>query len=182
MHKPSQVHFGAAKRVLRYLQGTLNFGIMFKRNKEMKLFGFCDSDWGGCADDSKSTSGYAFSLGSGIFSWASKNQATVALSYAKAEYIAAAFAISHVIWLRRILGDIGGKQNEVTTLFCDNKSTIAMSKNAVYHSRTKHINIKHNFIKEAVEDGEVKLKYCKTEEQVADIFTKALPKEKFVYF
>lgn len=77
MHKPKQNHFGAAKRVLRYIKGTLGFGILYERNIAAKLLGFCDSDWGGCADDMKSTSGYAFSLGSGIFSWSSKKQQSV---------------------------------------------------------------------------------------------------------
>src|ERR1044072_1270682 len=87
----------------------------------------------------KSTSGYAFSLGSGIFSWASKKQATVAQSTAEAEYVAAAEATSQAIWLRRILEDMGEKQDGSTTINCDNKSAIAMAKNPVHHSRTKHI-------------------------------------------
>ena len=182
MHKPSQTHFGAAKRVLRYIQGTLDFGIMYERNVETKLFGFCDSDWGGCVDDMRSTSGYVFSLGSGVISCASKKQQTVAQSTAEAEYVSESLATSQAIWLRRILEDIGEKQGEATQLFCDNKSAIAMTKNPVYHSRTKHIALKHHFIREAVEDDEIVIKYCNTEDQVADILTKALPKDKFQYF
>jgi hypothetical protein len=84
--------------------------------------------------------------------------------------------------LRRILEDIGEKQEDAVHLHCDNKSAIAMAKNPVYHSRTRHIAIKHHFIREAIEEGEVELKFCRSEEQVADIFTKALPKEKFQQF
>ncbi|XP_059669236.1 uncharacterized mitochondrial protein AtMg00810-like [Cornus florida] len=94
MHNPSQIHVGAAKRVLRYIQGTLDFGILYEKNVDAKLFGFCDSDWAECIDDMRSTSGYAFSLGSGIFSWASKKQETVAQSSAKAEYISTSLAMS----------------------------------------------------------------------------------------
>jgi hypothetical protein len=88
-------------------------------------------------------------------------------------------AISQAIWLRKILEDIGEKQEEVVQLHCDNKSAISMAKNPVYHSRTRHIAIKHYFIKEAIEEGKVELKFCRTKEQVANIFTKALPKDKF---
>ncbi|KAL0373689.1 UNVERIFIED_CONTAM: Retrovirus-related Pol polyprotein from transposon RE1 [Sesamum radiatum] len=158
MQSPSQVHYGAAKRILRYLQ---------------------DSDWAGSADDMKSTSGYTFSLGSGIFSWASKKQATVAQSSAKAEYIAAAATSNQATWLRRILEDMGEKQEEPTTIYCDNKSAIAITKNPVQHNRTKHIDIKYHALREATTRGEIELKYCSTEEQLADMFTKALPRNKF---
>ncbi|KAK4381284.1 Retrovirus-related Pol polyprotein from transposon RE1 [Sesamum angolense] len=144
-----------------------------------KLVGYTDSDWAGSVDDMKSTSGYTFSLGSGIFSWASKKQATVAQSSAEAEYIAAAATSNQAIWLRRILEDMGEKQEEPTTIYCDNKSAIAITKNPVQHSRTKHIDIKYHSLREATTRGEIELKYCSTEEQLADIFTKALPRNKF---
>jgi hypothetical protein len=182
MYSPRHFHFTVAKRVLRYIQGTTCFGIRYCRNSMVKLLGFCDSDWGGCVDDMKSTPGYAFSLGLGVFSWSSKKQQSVAQSSAKAEYVSVALATSHAIWLRRILEDIGEKQEEVVHLHCDNKSAIAVAKNPVYHSRTRHIAIKHHFIREAIEEGEVELKFCKSEEQVVDIFTKTLPKEKFQQF
>ncbi|KAL0317673.1 UNVERIFIED_CONTAM: Retrovirus-related Pol polyprotein from transposon TNT 1-94 [Sesamum angustifolium] len=158
MQSPSQVHYAATKRILRYLR---------------------DSDWAGSVDDMKSTSGYTFSLGSGIFSWASKKQATVAQSSVEAEYIATAAISNQAIWLRRILEDIGEKQEEPTTIYCDNKSAIAITKNSVQHSRTKHIDIKYHSLREATTRGEIELKYCSTEEQLADIFTKALPRNKF---
>ncbi len=125
----------------------------------------------------KSTSGYVFSLGSGAVSWCSKKQQTVAQSSAEAEYISAGLATQQAIWLKRILEDFGEKQ-EAVTIHCDNKSAIAMAKNPVFHGRTKHIAIKHHFIREAIEDEEVQLSFCKTNDQVADIFTKALPREK----
>lgn len=181
MQEPSQIHFGAAKRVLRYLQGTLDYGILYKAAESSKLIGYTDSDWAGCLDDMKSTSAYVFSLGSGACSWASKKQSVVAQSTAEAEYIAAAKATSQAIWLRRILEDIGEKQEKGTTLYCDNKSAIAIGKNPVNHERTKHIAIKYHFIKEAIEKEIVQLEYCRSEEQLADILTKALSKEKFCH-
>ncbi|KAL0430352.1 UNVERIFIED_CONTAM: Retrovirus-related Pol polyprotein from transposon RE1 [Sesamum radiatum] len=142
MQSPSQVHYGAAKRILRYLQGTKDFGI-----------------WD--------------------ILMASKKQATVAQSSAEAEYIAAAAASNQATWLRRILEDMGEKQEEPTTIYCDNKSAIAITKNPVQHNRTKHIDIKYHALREATTRGEIELKYCSTEEQLADMFTKALPRDKF---
>ncbi|KAK2996036.1 hypothetical protein RJ640_002196 [Escallonia rubra] len=179
MQAPSHFHLGAAKRVLRYIQGTIDYGIMNGRSKEVKLIGFCDSDFGGCKDDMKSTSGYCFTLGSGVFSWLSKKQQSVAQSSAEAEYVSAAIATSQAIWLRRIFHDFGQTQERKTELFCDNKSAIAMAKNPVFHSRTRHIALKYHFIREAIEDGEIELEFCRSKEQVADIFTKALPRERF---
>ncbi|KAK9927639.1 hypothetical protein M0R45_024815 [Rubus argutus] len=159
MHKPTRIHYGAAKRILRYIQVIEE----------------------GSVDDLKSTSGYTFTLGTGVFSWASNKQKSVALSTAEAEYVSASTATSQAVWLRRIIEDFGEKQKEATPLLCDNKSAIAMSKNPVYHSRAKHIALKYHYIRDAVEENQVDIVYCNTEDQVADIFTKALARERFVY-
>ncbi|KAM1485555.1 hypothetical protein TB1_036396 [Malus domestica] len=181
MQNPSKIHMGTAKRVLRYVQGTLDYGIKYEMGKSSILIGFCDSDWGGSEDDSRSTSGYAFTFGSGVFSWASVKQQSVALSTAEAEYVSASEATSQAIWLRFILKDFGELQVEATPLLCDNTSAIAMTKNPVFHQRTKHIKRRYHFIREALQDNTIKLIYCSTEDQIADIFTKALPKERFNY-
>ncbi|CAL8169979.1 unnamed protein product [Prunus armeniaca] len=181
MHGPSNKHYGIAKRVLRYIKGTLDYGLHYMKGKKAVLVGFCDSDWGGSLDDSKSTSGYAFSFGSGVFSWASVKQNCVALSTAEAEYISAAEATTQAIWLKFVLEDFGELQAEATPLQCDNTSAISITKNPVFHQRTKHIDRRYHFIKDALQQGIVDLVYCPTKEQVADIFTKALPKERFNY-
>ncbi|XP_042418546.1 secreted RxLR effector protein 161-like [Zingiber officinale] len=147
MQSPSHFHLGAAKRVLRYVQGTTDLGLSFQNNHALNLVGYCDSDLGGSLDDMKSTSGYCFSFGSAKFSWLSKKQQSVAQSSAKAEYISALVATSQAIWLRRILANLGHHQIEGTVLYCDNKSAIAMAKNPVHHSRTRHIALKHHFIR-----------------------------------
>ncbi|XP_042006029.1 secreted RxLR effector protein 161-like [Salvia splendens] len=116
MQDPSQVHYGAAKRILRYLQGTRDYGIWYTPESFSKLIGYTDSDWGGSTDDMKSTSGYTFSLGSDIFSWSSKKQDCVAQSSAEAEYVAAALTTSQAIWLRRILGYMGEHQENPTDI------------------------------------------------------------------
>jgi len=179
MQKPSQIHYGVGKRILRYLQGTKEFGIWYKTMTKSRIVGHTDSDWAGSIDDMKSTSGYAFSLGLGIFSWASKKQATVAQSTAEAEYVVAAEATSQAIWLRKIFKDMGEKQSGPITINCDNKSVIVMTKNPIHHSRTKHIAIKYHFFREPETNMKIQLEYCTTEDQIADIFTKALQGPRF---
>ncbi|CAL9006280.1 unnamed protein product [Prunus brigantina] len=191
MHNPSKKHMGTAKRVLRYIQGTLDFGIEFAKGKTATLIGYCDSDWAGSEDDMRSTSGYAFTLGSGMFSWASIKQNTVALSTAEAEYVSATEATSQAKWLRFVLEDFGEEHVEGTQILCDNTSAIAMARNPVHHQKTRHtllekrvftadISRKFHFIREAIQAKEIELVYCKTEDQIADILTKALPKDRFV--
>ncbi|CAL2276928.1 unnamed protein product [Prunus armeniaca] len=181
IHNPSKMHYGAAKRVLRYIQGTIDYGIEYVTGKSALLVGYCDSDWSGSQEDMKSTSGYAFSFGSGAFSWASVKQHSVALSTAEVEYVSAAEATSQAIWLRFVLEDFGEEQTTATIVFCDNTSAIEMAKNPVFHQRSKHIKRKFHFIREAIQEGVIELLYCKGDEQIADIFTKALPKDRFSY-
>ncbi|KAI5323652.1 hypothetical protein L3X38_032724 [Prunus dulcis] len=182
MSDPSNHHFAAVKRILRYIQGTKGYGIRYTQEKKAHLVGYTDSDWAGAIDDRKSTSGHVFFLGSKVISWSSKKQSTVALSTTEAEYISATSAACEAVWIRRILADLRQEQNTPTKLYCDNMSTIAMTKNPVFHSRSKHIELRHHFIRKLVEDGEIELKFCGTDEQIADVFTKALPREKFYYF
>ncbi|CAL2260321.1 unnamed protein product [Prunus armeniaca] len=145
------------------------------------LVGYCDSDWSGCEDDMRSTSGYAFHLGSVVFSWASVKQSCVALSTAEAEYISAAEATAQAVWLRFVLSDFGEEQVEATQIFCDNTSAIAITKNHVHHHKTRHINRRFHFIRDALQNGEIDLLYYRTGEQNADIFTKALARDWFEY-
>ena len=154
---------------------------MYKFGENLNLIGYSDSDWAGSIDDMKSTSGYAFLFGSSISSWLSKKQCFVSQSTAKIYYVSASKTTSQAIWLRRIFEDIGEKQKKRTVLYCDNKSAIAIAKNPVSHERSKHISIKYHFIREAQEKCEIQLHYCQTGEQLADIFTKALPREKNCY-
>ena len=181
MQSPSRVHYGAAKRVLRYIKGTFDHGLWYMKGDINRLQGYADSDWAGCLDDSKSTSGYAFSFGSGAFCWNSKKQDVVAQSSAEAEYISAAAAANQAIWLRKVLLDLGQQQNEATVIWVDNKSAIAITKNPTQHGKTKHIKVKYHAIREAEKQGEVNLQRCNSDMQLADILTKALPKARFDY-
>ncbi|KAF7130877.1 hypothetical protein RHSIM_Rhsim10G0166500 [Rhododendron simsii] len=182
MHEPSKLHYAAAKRILHYLQGTKKLGIKYTKEKDSKLIGYTDSDWAGSIDDRKSTFGQVFCLGTKIISWSSKKQRTIALSSAEAEYIAATDAACEAIWLRRILSDMEHKEEGPTVIYCDNMSAIAMSKNSVFHGRTKHIELRHHFIRDLVQNGEIQLEFVNTKEQLADIITKAVAADKFSQF
>ncbi|KAG6501037.1 hypothetical protein ZIOFF_040903 [Zingiber officinale] len=162
------------KRILRYIKGTQGDGILYSKGQSIELLGYTDSDWVGDTVERKSTSGYAFFIGSGVFSWSSKKQLVIALSTAEAEYIAASNCATQAVWLRRMLGFLQHKQDDSTMVFCDNKSTIELTKNPVFHGRSKHIDIKYHFIRDLVRENEIAVNYCKSEDQVADIFTKGL--------
>ncbi|KAD4385282.1 hypothetical protein E3N88_25450 [Mikania micrantha] len=182
MQKPTKTHQGAVKRVLRYLVSTYKLGLWYDRQSELNLVGYTDSDWAGCVDDRKSVSANVFMLGRGAVSWSSKKQSTVALSSSEAEYVSATAAACQGVWLRRILDDLGIIQRNPTVIMCDNKSAINLSKNPIMHSRSKHIELKHHFIRDLVNQELIQLEFCGTDEQFADMLTKAITKEKFVYF
>lgn len=182
MHSPSKQHLGAAKRILRYVAGTTSYGIWYSKVADFRLIGFTDSDWAGSLDNRGSTSENVFSLGSGAISWSSKKQDTVALSSLEAEYMAATSAGCQAVWLRKLLVDLQQEQIGPTEIWCDNKAAIAMTKNPAFHSRTKHIDIRYHFIRDLVVGGILSLKFCGTNDQVADVLTKSLPRNKHDFF
>jgi hypothetical protein len=160
------------------VNGTSDYGIMYSHCENSILYGYCDADWAGSADDRKSTSGGCFFLGTNLISWFSKKQNCVALSTAEAEYIAAGSSCSQLVWMKQMLKEYNVEQDALT-LYCDNMSAINISKNPVQHSKTKHIDIRHHFIRDLVENKIVTLEHVGTKEQVADIFTKALDAVQF---
>jgi hypothetical protein len=170
---------GTAKRILRYIASTFNYGIKYDSTTFTNLVGYCDSDWAGCTEDRRSTSGQIFLLGTSVISWSSKKQATVALSSAEAEYIALNSAACQAVWLRKILEDVGQMQQQPTPIYCDNQSAISMTKNPVFHGRSKHIDIRLHYIRDLVAEKTVEMKFVSSENQKADILTKALPLGKF---
>jgi len=170
---PKESHFKAAKRILKYLKGTSIDGLWYPSHSPIHLIGYSDSNFAGCKLDRKSTSGTCHLLGSSLISWHSKKQACVALSTAEAEYIAAGSCCAQILWLKQQLADFGLKISKVP-LMCDNTSAINLTKNQIQHSRTKHIEIRHHFIRDHVN----KVKFVETKLQLADIFTKPLPKER----
>ena len=179
MHCASEIHFQATKTIVRYIKGTINYGIKYSHFQNFKLHGYSDSDWAGSIDDMRSTTGFCFNFGSGMFSWSSKKQDVVAQSTAEAEYVAATAAVNQAIWIRKILADLHMKQNEPTQIYVDNQAAISISNNPVFHGRTKHFKIKLYFLREVQREGEINLLCCRTEDQVADVLTKVLSKARF---
>ena len=175
MAKSGPLHWAGVKRIMRYLQGTLEAKLVLG-GKSLALKGYCDADWAGDASDRRSTTGYVFMLGDGAISWNSKKQPTIALSTTEAEYMAISQCTREALWLRQLMSDVGLEQEKSTLVMCDNQGAIALVKNPTHHSRSKHIDIQHHFIREKVEEVLIELKYVPTEHMVADVLTKALAK------
>ena len=180
MSRPSKDHWIGVKRVLRYLKGTLMYGLKFSAHEEEpELFGYSDADWAGDVDTRRSTSGYVFQIGSSTVSWSSKKQTTVAKSSTEAEYVALSSATQEAVWLRSLMRDFGRQMDAPTTIYEDNQGAIELAKNAKYHNRTKHIDICHHFVRERVVSNEIQVIYCPTGDMIADIMTKGLAKLTF---
>ena len=156
--------------------------MFYTSSKNFNLIGYSDSDWGKDLDERKSITGFVFFMGDTSFTWSSKKQSILTLSSCEAEYVAANLVVCHLIWLRNMLKFLGFPQESPTEIYIDNRSAIALAKNPVCHERSKHINIRHHFIREHVKNKEVELISCKINDQVVDIFTKPLKGEIFITF
>nr|GEX46151.1 copia protein [Tanacetum cinerariifolium] len=177
---PTKKHLKEVKRIFRYLWGTVNMGLWYTKNSGFELIEFSDADYTGCKDTFKSTSGGAQFLGEKLVSWSSKKQDCTSLSIAKLEYVSLSACSAQVLWMRTQLTDYGYHFDKIL-IYCDSKSAIAISCNPVQHSRTKHIVVRYHFIKEHVEKGTIELYFVKTDYQLANSFTKALPVDRFNY-
>ena len=183
MSEPSSDHWIGVKRVLRYLRGTMNFGLKFSvDDKNPQLVGYSDSDWAGDQDTRKSTTGYVFQINNCTVSWSSRKQSTVAKSSTEAEYVALSTATQEAIWLRRLMVDLGKDMDIPTTIYEDNQGAIELAKNPKYHNRTKHIDVCFHFVRERIASNEIHVEYCPTEFMTADIMTKGLTRVVFEKF
>ncbi|GKC62787.1 copia protein, partial [Tanacetum coccineum] len=174
--RPTKKHLKEVKRIFRYLRQTINMGLWYSKESGFELIAYSDADLAGCNDDCKSTSGDIQIMGDKLISWSSKKQDCTTMSTAKAEYVSLSACCAQVIWMRTQLLDYGFRYNKIP-MYCDAQSAMAISYNPVQHSRTKQINIHHHFIKEHVEKGTIELYFVGTKYQLADLFTKSLPKE-----
>jgi hypothetical protein len=177
MHDPRTGHMEVVHRILRYLKGTPERGIWFKKNGHLNLEGYCDADWGSSRDDRRSTSGYYVFMGGNLVSWRSKKQVVVARSTTEAEYRAMTLDLCEM-WLKGLLKELRLLRNETMRLHCDNIAAINIANNLVQFDRTKHVEIDRFFIKEKLDSGVLKLEYVKSHSQLADCFKKGLgPRE-----
>lgn len=174
-NNPGETHWLAAKRILRYLSGTRTYKLVFRKQMEPLFEGFSDADWGNDPDSRRSVTGYLFQLGGGSVSWSCRRQPTVALSTTEAEYMALSSASQEALWWRGFRGELNGRSESVP-IRCDNRSTICLAEKEIgYSPRSKHIDVRHHFVREQLEKETIKLIYVESSLQRADSLTKAVP-------
>ena len=169
------------KRIMRYLKGTDDFGLYYKKSENFELNAYTNVDWGGNIDEKKNTSGGVLFLGKKLVTWTSKKKICTSQSTAEAKYVATAIHCTNIVWIKHLLKGMKEEITEPMIVYCDNTSAINISNNPVMHAKTKHIAIKYHYVRELVEDKQVKMKYINSKEQIADIFKKSLPKDAFEY-
>lgn len=182
MQLPWKPHLDSVRRTLCYVSATLDYGLFYAAGIPVEPYGYTDVDWVGSIFDRRSTSGFMFSFGTATVTWSSKKQPIVSLSSTEVEYRGAAVAACEVAWLRKLLDDLQIQVSREIVIYCDNLSSIQLARNPAFHARTKHIEVHYHFIRERVLEGDIDLAYVSTEEQVVDIFTKALGAEKLHCF
>lgn len=179
---PGKAHWVAVKRIFRYLKATINLRLEFANNKNANIIGFSDADWASDVDRRRSCTGYVFTLQGGAISWNSKRQPTVALSSTEAEYMALASATQEAMWLKQLQSELDKNCiNKHIIIYCDNHSAIHLSENEAYHPRSKHIEVRHHFLREKVSVGDIKIISISTNDMVADNLTKGVPTIKHNY-
>ncbi|KAK1421243.1 hypothetical protein QVD17_23430 [Tagetes erecta] len=179
MHSPCIAHWNALKRIIRYLQGTAEYGLHLRSSSTLSIRAYTDADWAGCPDTRRSTSGYCVYLGDNLISWSSKRQSTISRSSAEAEYRGVANVVAEICWLRNLLLELHCPLTKASLVYCDNVSAIYLSGNPVQHQRTKHIELDIHFVREHVQKGLVRILHMPSRFQIADIFTKGLPRVLF---
>lgn len=179
MHQPTDIHWQAAKRVLRYLAGTSSHGIFLRRDATLFLHAFSDADWAGDPDDYISTNAYIVYLGSTPVSWSAKKQSGVARSSTEAEYRAVANTASELRWICSLLTELGIHIPVTPVVYCDNVGATYLCANPVFHSRMKHVALDYHFIRDSVQSGALRVAHVSTHDQLADALTKPLPRARF---
>ena len=179
MQAPTDLHWLALKRLLRYLRGTLHAGIQLHHNTPLRHHAFTDVDWAGDKDDYVSTTEYIVYLGHNPLSWSSKKQRPLARSPSEAEFRAVADTTTEVLWLRSLLTELGFNLRQTPAVYCDNLGATHYSHNPVFHSRMKRLTLAFYFGREQVQLGNIRVQHISGDDQLADALTKPLPKARF---
>lgn len=174
MQDPREPHLQAAFHLLRYLKSDPTLGLFLSKDADFSMKGYCDSDWASCPDSRKSVSGFIVLLGGSPISWKSKKQETISLSSAEAEYRSLRKVVGELVWLSRLLTELGVPYPKPISVFCDSQSALHIAKNPVFHERTKHIEVDCHFVRHVLQQGLISLHHIATQDQLADILTKAL--------
>ncbi|XP_021716659.1 uncharacterized protein LOC110684511 [Chenopodium quinoa] len=181
MQQPRQDLWEAALRTVRYLKGCPGQGILLSSDCDLHITGWCDSDWASCPLTRRSSSGWLVFLGASPISWKTKKQDTVAKSSAEAEFRSMSKTTDELKWYKALLLSLGVMHPRAMSLFCDSQSALYIARMPVFHEHTKHIEVDCYYLRDAIQDGIISPSYVKTTEQLADIFTKALNKQQFMY-
>ena len=182
LHFPTSDHWSVVKRILRYMQYTRDMRPHIRRSSSSFLSASIDSDWTGCSDDRRSTSGIAVYFGTNFISWSSRKQNTVSRSSTKSEYKSLANATAEVVWVQLLLKKLGVFQPRLLSLWCDSLNATYLSASPVFHARTKHIEVDFHFVREQVAKKLLDIRFMSSLNQTTDIFTKALLVQSFVSF
>lgn len=172
---PRKEHWSAVKRVFRYLKGTLSTRLCYRKETNIDFLAYSDADWANDVNERKSTTGYVTLFQGGAISWSSKRQPTVALSSTEAEYMALSAVTQEVIWLRSLSEEINpSNKKEATVIYCDNRSAIDLASTSSFHPRSKHIDVRHHFIRDKISQNEIRISSVSTNDMIADSLTKAV--------
>nr|GEV87968.1 ribonuclease H-like domain-containing protein [Tanacetum cinerariifolium] len=182
MHDPREPHLVALKRILHYIQGTLNFGFHLYSSTTISLVGYTDAEWAGCPSTRRSTSGYCVFLGDNLLSWSSKRQQTISRSSAESKYRGVANVVAETARLRNLFRELHSSLSAATLVYCDNVSATNLFANPVQHQRTKHIEIDIHFVRDLVTAGQVRVLHVPSRYLYEYISTKRLPSALFEDF
>lgn len=181
MHAPTENHWSAVKRILRYIRGTLHHGTTFHHSSSSDLHAYSDADWAGSLDDRRSTFGFCIFLGRNLISWSAKKQPTVSRSSTEAEYRSLAISCAELLWIQYLLQELHIPLSSPPTLWCDNLGATFLASNPMFHARTKHVEIDYHFVRERVVSKELSVRFLCSKDQLADIMTKPLPTSRFQF-